>query len=347
MNYQYEIALSFAGEDRSLVEKVATSLRRRRVKVFYDKFEQAKLWGKDLYQYFFEVYSSQSKYCVIFISCHYVSKPWTRHELKAAQSKQLIVSSEYILPVRLDDSQFLGLPETVGYIDARDLSPEGIVEMIMEKLGRKPPRLFRGMDLGHDVDPLRSSLAQMDPSLFEEICAEVLACFKYQTAHEEPLASSALSRNARIGEGWIRTGVFFDSFTYAQELFTEIGYGVDEDVSRVLGQETYFSEGGTTYQLIGPSIVVVHSFVESVPASEDILAFGARSKNDSITNVIFFINESLYQWTSYFGAVDSSLRQMGLNPAVLFLEDLAYQVLTTEVYRKYESQLKWAYKSPL
>jgi hypothetical protein len=203
------------------------------------------------------------------------------------------------------------------------------------------------MDLGHDVDPLRSTLAQMDPSLFEEICAEVLACFKYQTAHEEALASSVLSRNAKIGEGWIRTGVFFDSFTYAQQLFTEIGYGVDEHVSRVLGQETYFSEGGITYQLIGPSIVVVHSSVENVPVSEDILAFGANLKNNSITNVIFFINESVYQWASYLGAADHSLRQLGLNPAILFLEDLAYQVLTTEVYRKHESQLKWAYKNPL
>ncbi len=346
MHYQYEIALSCAGEDRPLVEEVATGLRRRRVKVFYDKFEQAKLWGKDLYQYLFEVYSSQSKYCVVFISRHYVSKPWTRHELKAAQSKQLIVGSEYILPVRLDDSQLPGLPETVGYIDARDLSPAEIVEMIMEKLGRKQPRLFRGMDLGHDIDPLRSSLAKMDPSLFEDICAEVLTCFKYQTARKDALASSVLSRNAKIGEGWIRTGVFFDSFTYVQQIFQEIGYGVDKGVSCVLGRETHFSEDGETHQLQGPSVVVVHSSVENVPTREDILAFGANLKNNSINNVIFFINESVHQ-TSYFGAVDHSLRQMGLNPVVLFHEDLAYQVLTTEVYRRYESRLKWAYKNPL
>jgi hypothetical protein len=57
MDYLYEIALSFAGEDRGLVEGIATRLRRRRVKVFYDGFERALLWGKDLYQHLFDVYS--------------------------------------------------------------------------------------------------------------------------------------------------------------------------------------------------------------------------------------------------------------------------------------------------
>src|SRR5712692_5049226 len=109
MNNEYEIALSFAGEDRNLVEQVAIGLRRRRVKVFYDKFEQATLWGKDLYQHLFDVYSSKSRYCVVFVSKHYVSKPWTKHEIKAAQAKQFTAESEYILPVRLDDSQLPGL----------------------------------------------------------------------------------------------------------------------------------------------------------------------------------------------------------------------------------------------
>ena len=41
------------------------------------------LWGKDLYQHLFDVYSSKSKYCVVFISNHYVPKLWAQHELKA------------------------------------------------------------------------------------------------------------------------------------------------------------------------------------------------------------------------------------------------------------------------
>ena len=41
----YDIALSFAGEDRAYVQEVATALQAAGVKVFYDEFETADLWG--------------------------------------------------------------------------------------------------------------------------------------------------------------------------------------------------------------------------------------------------------------------------------------------------------------
>ena len=48
---QYDVALSFAGEQRAYVRQVAELLRRSNVSVFYDEFEEAKLWGKNLYTY--------------------------------------------------------------------------------------------------------------------------------------------------------------------------------------------------------------------------------------------------------------------------------------------------------
>jgi hypothetical protein len=41
---KYHVALSFAGEDRKYVEKVAAQLAADGVDVFYDKFEEATLW---------------------------------------------------------------------------------------------------------------------------------------------------------------------------------------------------------------------------------------------------------------------------------------------------------------
>jgi hypothetical protein len=343
----YDVVLSFAGEDRSLVEQVAVGLQLRRVRVFYDRFERAELWGKDLYQHLFDVYSSKARYCVVFVSEHYVTKPWTRHEIKAAQAKQFTAESEYILPVRLDDSQLPGLAPTVGYVDARDLNAEGIIQLIMEKLGRTSPILFRGMDLGHDIDPIRSALDKLDPTLFEEICAEILKCFKFSTAGEQAVESSVLARNTPIGKGSIRTGLFHDTFTYVQQLFTELGSGADEAASRMFGEEVFSSEGGDVRQLVGLAKVVIHSVVEKVPAEEDIIAFGTGLKTDSIPNVIFMVNESVYRTMAYFGVVYRTLSELQLNAVILFGEDLAYQVLTTDVYRKYEPRLKWLYTNPL
>ena len=46
MNYKYEVALSFAGEDRSFAETVAEGLREHGIAVFYDNYEPEQLWVK-------------------------------------------------------------------------------------------------------------------------------------------------------------------------------------------------------------------------------------------------------------------------------------------------------------
>jgi hypothetical protein len=136
MNTQNEIALSFAGEDRAYVEMVARFLDSHGVSLFYDAYEQTDLWGKDLYSHLSEVYSGAQKFVVMFISRHYAEKVWTNHERRAAQSRALTEKSEFILPVRFDDTPIEGLLPTVGYLDARRLSPEVLASKILEKLGR-------------------------------------------------------------------------------------------------------------------------------------------------------------------------------------------------------------------
>jgi hypothetical protein len=133
---EYEIAISYASEDRPMAEKLAGLLRSDGVKVFFDQFETADLWGKDLYQHLHEVYSKQARFAIILISKYYVAshKRWTRHELKAAQVRQLENVSEYILPVRLDDSELPGLANTIAYLDLRELSLEVIASAVKAKL---------------------------------------------------------------------------------------------------------------------------------------------------------------------------------------------------------------------
>ena len=49
VTYDYDVCLSFAGENRAYVEEVASDLFARGIRVFYDKYEEVELWGKDLY----------------------------------------------------------------------------------------------------------------------------------------------------------------------------------------------------------------------------------------------------------------------------------------------------------
>jgi hypothetical protein len=134
-SYDYDVALSFAGEERNYVRAVAASLRSQEVKVFFDEYEQVDMWGKDLYEHLHEVYSTKAKYCVIFISEAYSRKIWTTHERKSAQERALQEHREYILPARFDDTELPGIGSTTGYIDLRNLAPDELAKIIVEKLG--------------------------------------------------------------------------------------------------------------------------------------------------------------------------------------------------------------------
>jgi hypothetical protein len=134
--FQFDVALSFAGEDREYVDGIADRLRTHGVRVFYDRYEQATLWGKDLYEHLDHVYQRAARYCVLFASEDYASKVWTNHERKSAQARALRENEEYILPVRFDDTEIPGLRSTAGYIDARTTTLDQLVDLVLQKIQR-------------------------------------------------------------------------------------------------------------------------------------------------------------------------------------------------------------------
>ncbi|MDR3706804.1 MAG: TIR domain-containing protein [Capsulimonadaceae bacterium] len=132
--FDYDVALSFAGEERDYVSAVADVLHQLGVKIFYDEYEAAGLWGKDLYEHLDDVYQRRSQYCVLFASKAYAEKVWTNHERKCAQARAISQKEEYILPVRFDETQIPGLTTTVGYLDARKLQPSEVAHCFLKKL---------------------------------------------------------------------------------------------------------------------------------------------------------------------------------------------------------------------
>jgi hypothetical protein len=135
MDVEYDVALSFAGEDRGYVEQVAECLKKQGVHPFYDLCEEASLWGRDLYVHLDDVYRKQARFCVMFISQHYKDKLWTNHERESAQARAFEENREYILPARFDDTEIPGIRPTTGYIDLRGKAPKALCRLILQKLG--------------------------------------------------------------------------------------------------------------------------------------------------------------------------------------------------------------------
>jgi hypothetical protein len=136
---RYDVAISFAGEDRIVAEEIATSLLAKKYRVFYDRFEQHTLLGEDLGGYLPDIYSERSRYCVIVVSDSYANKVWTRLEFKSAIAGAIFGGSRdaFVLPLRLDDTRLSGLQATVGYLDLRILDVGQAVDLLVQKIG--PP----------------------------------------------------------------------------------------------------------------------------------------------------------------------------------------------------------------
>jgi hypothetical protein len=151
---KYDVALSFAGEDRPYVEEVARHLREAGIKVFYDEFEKVGLWGRNLYQHLQEIYRDQARYSIVFISKHYDGKKWTAHELESMQVRAFRENEEYILPVRFDDTEIPGLNPLIACLDLRTISPRELARIIVQKLASLPAADPGGDPRG--APPLRS-----------------------------------------------------------------------------------------------------------------------------------------------------------------------------------------------
>lgn len=146
MTYDYDIALSFAGEQRDFVRDIAKILNDNyQLKVFFDEFEESNLWGKNLYDYLYEIYSKKAKYVMIFVSKEYRDKIWTNHERQASQERALKEKNEYILPVKFDDTSIPGLSETIAYLDAINHSPYDIAILFAKKFGLHEKKRWFGV----------------------------------------------------------------------------------------------------------------------------------------------------------------------------------------------------------
>lgn len=135
----FQVGLSFASEDREFVEPIAKALRDRGVAVFYDNFFEAEIWGKNLQEFLSEVYTSHCQYCVVFVSQAYLDSEWTKLERRSVQETALRMNEEYLLPIRLDDTNLPGLSKDVAYLDLRERSTSDVVDFLSKKLGVTSP----------------------------------------------------------------------------------------------------------------------------------------------------------------------------------------------------------------
>lgn len=142
-HFEFDFAISFAGEDRLVAEPLARLLVDKGAIVFYDKFYKSRLLGKKLGREFGQIYGPASRFVVPIISQHYVRKDYTDYEFWIAKEEQKRRNYEFILPLRLDNTPVLGLPRDAGFVDLREETIISAAEVLMEKLTAHFPKRMR------------------------------------------------------------------------------------------------------------------------------------------------------------------------------------------------------------
>ncbi len=132
--YPWDVAVSFAGEDRTIVEELKDILNQSGYTVFYDFDLQHKLWGTDLRLKLADVYANDAQYMLIFLSKHYPEKDWTNFEFEVGKEARGKRTDVYLLPVILDDVRVVGLSANIGHIDLRRQSVNDLADALIEKI---------------------------------------------------------------------------------------------------------------------------------------------------------------------------------------------------------------------
>lgn len=141
LGFEYDVAVSFAGPDREIVEKFVKALQGRGLEVFYDFDEQAMLWGKDLRRELGRVYSQDAQFMIVCLSENYPERDWTTFEFEIGQAAADKRTEDYLLPLIVGSRRppIVGLPSTVGHVSLSDHSLDEVAALVQEKIAKLPP----------------------------------------------------------------------------------------------------------------------------------------------------------------------------------------------------------------
>jgi hypothetical protein len=105
---EWDVAISFAGENRELAKHIAEKLELLDVRVFFDEFCEANYLGRAWGEKFKSILFEQSDPVACLLHQHHQQKIWPTFERDCFVPR---VSNGEVIPVYLDDTVFPGIPK--------------------------------------------------------------------------------------------------------------------------------------------------------------------------------------------------------------------------------------------
>jgi hypothetical protein len=136
MAKRFRIALTFAGENRKLVEEIAQILATLfgRDCILYDKFHEAEFSRPDLAFLLPNLYKNESDLVVLVFCDDYENKQWCNLEWRAIYSLISERKVQDIMLMRFNRLEPVGLHGLAGFIELDGLSAFQVAGLILERL---------------------------------------------------------------------------------------------------------------------------------------------------------------------------------------------------------------------
>jgi hypothetical protein len=158
IDYTYDVAISFAEEDRNAALALALALELAGIsKVYYYPEQPSATTGKVLNEKLRKIYSEECRYTVMLLSDYYFRKPIAKLEM-AAIIKRLKEQSHLVtvIPVLLRDN--INLPKNsilnkLGY-KHWNYNPKEIASILVQEFGTKsnPSDKKRGISIWQETN---------------------------------------------------------------------------------------------------------------------------------------------------------------------------------------------------
>ena len=171
MGKRFRIALSFAGENRVLVEEIAQILATQfgQDSILYDKFWKPEFARPNLAFHLPDLYKKESNFVVLVFCDDYEKKRWCNLEWRAIYSLICDRKDQDIMLMRFNRLEPVGLHGLPGFIDLDGLSAFQVAGHILERLAlnERRPRDHYSSSLGalQSLLPSPQSQTGVGPSL--------------------------------------------------------------------------------------------------------------------------------------------------------------------------------------
>jgi len=132
-DYEFDFALSFAGENRRLAKLIAEQLETLDSSVFFDEFFETNYLGSAWHRQFQRVFGEECRFVVCLLDAHHVEKIWPTFERESFAPR---ISEGAVIPIFLDDTVVPGISkDIVGIVfEAKNIPEEGLANRVTDDI---------------------------------------------------------------------------------------------------------------------------------------------------------------------------------------------------------------------